>query len=286
MKFAGFPKVALLPALAVAFALALAGCGSSNNMTLAQGNWSVAAISNGNAVTHNVRTQNGVTPNVPSGTFYVGGNLTQSGSSVTGTMYFFNSCIDPSTPVNFTGSVSGTKVTLTSASVEGEVITVVASGTTTSATSALTGTYTVSGGCDDGDTGTVTATAVAPISGTWAGSLSNCGAGRNGCVNATISIDLTQATAVSADGTFALTGNVTYTNSACSVSGTITGGSVTGQFVMLNVSTLDQNQGNGSFTYGLAQLDSPTTPANTTGTYSVTFGECSDNAQTLTLTKQ
>jgi hypothetical protein len=288
MNFAGFPKFSLLLPLACILAIALAGCGSSNNMALTQGNWSVAATSTAVARRHNIVSRDTPIPNNSNVSFYVGGNLTQTGSNLAGTMYITGSCVDPSAAVPFTGTVKGTKVTLTSASIEGNVITVSASGTTTSATSSLTGTYTVTGeGCDGGDSGTVTATAVPSISGTWSGSLVNNTSGTNGIAGATISIALTQASTVSDDGTFALSGSVTYTNSTCSLSGTLTGGFVSGQFVKIDASTIDQGDGTGSFEYGLALLDSPSAPANMTSGYSVfSDGPCGGDVQTLTLTKQ
>ena len=63
MKFASFPKFVLLSLLAGVFALVLTGCGASNNLALAPGNWSMTATKSGGSV------------------FYIGGNLTQSGTS-------------------------------------------------------------------------------------------------------------------------------------------------------------------------------------------------------------
>src|SRR5208337_4156598 len=108
--------------------VALSGCGASNNLALTPGNWSMTAISNGAA-----------------GTFYIGGNLTQTGTNLAGTMYVVGSdCFSSSTTVVFTGTVKGKNVTLTSTSISGQVISVTATGT---AGSALSGTYTVTGGC-------------------------------------------------------------------------------------------------------------------------------------------
>jgi hypothetical protein len=288
MRFSGFSKLALLLPPAAILLAALVGCGSGNNLALTQGNWAIAATSTGSAPTHNMQVRNQAIPNVSGVSFYVGGNLTQNGGNLSGTMYVTGSCLDPSAQIAFTGTVKGTKVTLTSASTEGEVITVVATGASLSSTSSLTGTYSVKGGCDDGDSGTVAANAVPSIDGTWAGTLSNsgCADGRGGCVNATISITLTEATTASADGTFALSGTVTYTNSVCSVSGTVTGGFVSGQFVKIDASTIDQSENTGAFEYGLALLDSPTIPANMTSGYTVDDGDCAGDVQTLSLAKQ
>src|SRR3981081_4395126 len=104
MKFASFPKFALLSLLAGVFALVLTGCGASNHLAVPAGNWSMTATKTGGPV------------------FYIGGNLTQSGTNLAGTMYVANSlCYSPSQRVDFTGTVKGSKVTLTSDSVGGEV---------------------------------------------------------------------------------------------------------------------------------------------------------------------
>ena len=186
MKFASLPKFPLLPVLAAFLILLLVGCGATNNLALTQGNWSMTATSSG-AV----------------GTLYIGGNLTQIGSILAGSMLVIGSCIDPSHTFAFSGTVNGNKVTLNTASASGEVITVTATGTIGSA---LTGTYTVTGGCDDGDSGTITAAAVPSINATWSGPISGSGGS-----NVTLAIAFSQATTASADGTFPLTGTVTFT---------------------------------------------------------------------------
>jgi len=283
MNFTRFSKLAFLSALAAIVALALAGCGSNNNTALTQGNWSVAATSNGDSVSRNARSHDSHTPAESDATFYIGGNLTQNGGNLTGTMYVVGSECFNSAGVAFTGTVSGNNVTLTtdSPSLAGQVITVTA---TAASASSLSGTYSVAGGCDDGDSGTVTASAAVPVTGTWAGSLSNCEQGKLGCANANISFDMTQATTAATDGGFPLTGTISYTNSGCSQTGTITSGEIYGSFLVLNASTVDQDEEDGSFKYNQVLLDNPAAPASMTGTYQVTGGECDGNEQTLTLT--
>ncbi len=284
MKFASFPKFALLLAPAVVFVVALAGCGSSKNLALTQGNWSVAATSTAIAApSHQMQDGKSLSPNVSNASFYVGGNLTQTGTNVAGTMYFVGTCIAASsTAVNFTGTVKGTTVTLTSVGLPSTVITVTATGAI-SATSSLTGTYTVTGGCDGGDSGTVTANAVPSISGTWNGTLL---VGTNGTAAPIISFALTQASTPSNDGTFALTGNIAYTNSGCSVSGTISSGTIAGNSVVISANTVEKDQSAGSFSFDNVLLDSPTAPANMTGTYDVSALGLCPGLQSLTLTKQ
>jgi len=264
MKFARFLKFALSALLAGVLTLALAGCGASNNLNLTQGNWSMTAVPTAGAA----------------GTFYIGGNLTQSGSNLAGTMYVISSCISSSQSVAFTGTVTGNKVTLTSASASGEVITITSSGTAGS----LTGTYTVTGGCDDGDKGNVTLNAVPSISGTWSGPISGSGG-----PNVTIAIAFTQAATASADGTYALSGNVTFTNSSCSVSGTVSSASIAGPYLVVSGLTNDVINGanGGSFTYDQVFLNSPASPTSMKGTYSVTSGDCAGDPDTTpTFTKQ
>jgi hypothetical protein len=146
----------------------------------------------------------------------------------------------------------------------------------------MNGTYTVAGGCANGDAGTVTGNAVPSISGTWSGAVAGSGG-----TNVTLSIALTQATTASADGTFALTGTVTYMNSSCSTSGTITSGSIAGTLIQeLDVQTVESDASQGSFTYSNVTVTSATAPTSMAGDYSVDSGLCSPDAQTLTLTKQ
>lgn len=262
MKFASFPKFALLFALASALTLTLAGCGAAvSNLALTQGNWAVTATS----------TAPGKT--VAAQTFVLGGNLTQNGNALSGTLSITGSgCIIPQT-IAFTGKVDGKNITLTSATFDGIVITVKASGSKDS----LTGTYTITGGCPD--QGTVTAGAVQSISGTWNGTV---------LVNtspATMSVVLTQSSTASADGSFALTGSVTYTNngSGCSLTATITPSSITGGSVVVNADLGD----GGGFQY-TPSLDSTTAPKNMTGDYDSSSDPCtgSDGIQAVTLTKQ
>jgi hypothetical protein len=264
MKFASFPKFALLSLLAAVFALVLTGCGASNNLALTQGNWSMTATKSGGSV------------------FYIGGNLTQSGTNLAGTMYVVNSlCYSSSQTIAFTGTVKGNKVTLTSASVGGEVLSVTASGTAGS----LTGTYGIAGGTNcNGQTGTIAANPVPSINGTWSGTIVD----GNGDPQAKFSIALTQAATASADGTFALTGNITYTGSTCSVSGTVPAGSasIAGTYITMQGDTIEFDGTAGTFFYYPVSLNNPTSPTNMQGTYTQTSGVCTDPGNAATFTKQ
>src|SRR5258708_30524689 len=137
MKFASFPKFALLFAIAGVLSLSLCGCGAAvSNLALPSGNWALSANS-----TAALKTSSSLS-------FVAGGNLNQSGANLTGTMYIAQSlCITPQF-ISFTGTVKGKNVTLTSASFGWQVISVTASGTNNS----LTRTYTVTGNSADSRT--------------------------------------------------------------------------------------------------------------------------------------
>jgi hypothetical protein len=258
MKFASFPKFALLSLLAGVFALVLTGCGASSNLNLTQGNWSMTATPSGG------------------GTFYIGGNLTQSGTNLVGTMYVVNSnCYSPSQTVAFTGTVKGNNVALTSASVGGEVITVAATGTAGS----LTGTYSIAGGTTcNGDSGTLTATPVPSISATWSGPIVSQGG------QSILALAITQATTASSDGTFALTGTGTYTDSTCFSTASITSAFVAGPYLVVNGTTDD----GGNFFYTNVLLNNSASPTNMKGTYEVSDpgATCDGDLDSPTFTKQ
>jgi hypothetical protein len=261
MKFASFPKFAFFLPVVALFVLAWSGCGGSNTLGLTQGNWAFSASSSTAA------------PTISGPTFVIGGNLTQSGTSLTGAMYVTQSGCIPQQFVGFTGSVKGKNITLTSETFGGEVITVAATGTKDS----LTGTYTVTGDC--ADSGTISANAVPSISGTWNGTISNVSGSQGfGAAQATVSVALTQAATPSEDGTFALSGTLTYTNSVCAATGTISNGFVAGDFVSMTGPT---DGGDGQFNFDHLILDSVTAPTSMTGDYEDCLA-----VQSVTLTKQ
>ena len=262
MKFSGFPKFAALSALLGALILTLAGCGATvSNLALTQGNWAVTATS----------TAPGI--NIAGPTFVLGGNLTQSGATLSGTLAINQSgCISPQT-LQFTGTVKDKNITLVSNAFDGNVISVTASGTKDS----LSGNYTITGGC--ADQGTVTAGAVPSISGTWNGTLSPVTLHTNGIAQVGISAALTQSASASEDGSFALTGTLTYTGTSCSEPANLVGSSISGSTVTINTDS--------AFSYVAPTLNSLTNPTSMTGDYDGTSDVCSGvGSQTLVLTKQ
>jgi hypothetical protein len=164
--------------------------GTQSNITA--GNWSFAAKSSSS---------------VSGATFFINGNLTQSGSSVSGSMQIINpfsipGCFypDPVPIVPFAGTFTGDTAVLTSPTIYGQVITVTVSGSGNT----LNGTYSIAGGCVD--KGTVAATYVPPLTGTWTGNFTN----PDGSVIPGVSATLTLTQSATANGpSFPLSGTLT-----------------------------------------------------------------------------
>src|SRR5438874_9955013 len=87
----------------------------------------------------------------------IAGSIAQSGSAISGAVHVEGSnCFNRLTTMDLTGTVTGSKISLTSTSVSGQVTTFTGSITDT----AFTGTYTINGGCANGDQGNVTGTKI------------------------------------------------------------------------------------------------------------------------------
>lgn len=88
----------------------------------------------------------------------IAGSLKQVGTSMKGAMHVNGwSCFDPQTTMGIAGFLRGRKAALTSASVNGQVITLDLSKVHNSLTKSddLSGAYAINGGCATGDQGTI-----------------------------------------------------------------------------------------------------------------------------------
>ena len=254
----------------VTFCLLISGCGGGSSSTpaptptpvpqlaLTSGNWDFAAVSSSG----------------PS--FLIGGNVVQTGSSVTGGLRVVNSaCFTPSTAVPISGTISGQTANVTSAAIASQTINATLSGSATS----LTGTYSVTGtGCAGGDKGNIAGVLVPSISGTWKGTfISNTVANPSVGVSATITEGAPDAT-----GLFVLTGSAAYTGSPCFATGTTTTASA---MAGRTVDVLFKND-DGSTVEFIGALNNPAAPTQVNGTYTVTGGLCGGDSGTGQLTKQ
>jgi len=208
--------------------------------------------------------------------FLIGGNVVQTGTSVTGGLRVINSaCFTASTSVPITGTISGQTATVTSAAVASQTINASLSGSAT----ALTGTYTVTGaGCAGGDKGNIAGVLVPSITGTWKGTfVSNTVANPSVGVTAPITEG-----AADPSGLFVLTGSAAYVGSPCFATGT----TATASGLAGRTTDVFFKNDDGSTVEFVGALNNPASPTQINGTYTVTGGLCGGDSGTGQLTKQ
>jgi hypothetical protein len=245
--------------------LVLVGCGGGNNstppvnpqqqqFTVTSGNWDLSGSDQG-------------------GAFIVGGNLTQSGKALTGVFHAANSpCYDLALDIPVSGTATASNATVTSSSVQSQVISATLSGGAAS----VTGTFSITGGCAAGSVGTFNGALVPSLSGTWTGSFTSV----NGPPVVTATANLTQTALADADGLFSLSGTAALTNSACFTSSTVAVSAVVGRVVLLSLTNND-----GSTTSFAGTLTAPGTAKQITGNYSVSGGACAGDTGSGTLSR-
>jgi hypothetical protein len=199
------------------------------------------------------------------GTLTMGGALTASGSTVTGNLIVVGGssfAIGPSVaPMPVSGILSSGTLTLTGV-INSSNFSITFTGVPTSGTvsSLPTGTFTVTGGPDDGDHGPISGALAGNFDGTWQGSDSTTGG--------TMTVAVTEATSPSTTGTYGLTpagSGVTFTGGAtgCTVTGTLQPDSfVAGGIMVLDITTVD-NGVNGQLLFA-GGASNPATPTSIT----------------------
>jgi hypothetical protein len=246
--------------------LAVVGCGggggssssntqaTSQQLSITSGNWDFAGSDQG-------------------GPFVVGGNLTQTGTNLSGVFHLFNSpCLALSTDIPMAGTIKASSATVTSAPVASQVISATFSGSASS----ISGTFSVAGGCASGSTGAFTGVLVPSLTATWTGSFLSV----SGPPAVTATVPLTQSATADADGLFALSGTAALSNSVCFTSSTISASAVSGRVIALLL-----NNNDGSQTLFTGSLTAPATAKQITGSYSVTGGSCNGDSGTGTLSR-
>jgi hypothetical protein len=193
----------------------------------------------------------------------IAGSISQSGDSVSGAVHVEGSaCFDRLTTVGLTGTLTGGNISLTSTSVAGQVTTF--TGSFSGGT--LTGIYTITGGCADGDHGNVTGSEIPYIANILNGTFTTSG-------GETFSVagDVAQNASADPEGSFAVSGKVTF-NTSCFSSGTITPGAFpSGSFIIgTNVAFAIQTA-NGTVAF-LGTLDRD--KGEISGDYTVSGGTC------------
>jgi hypothetical protein len=171
----------------------------------------------------------------------IAGNLTQTGSSVVGEVHVDGSnCFDQNIVVKLTGTSANRSVSLISAAVDGQVLTIAGS---FNPQNLLTGTYVIDGGCADGDRGQTAGSHIGSLQGYWAGYLTTAG-GRMIHWETTFLQDRPTA-----EGSFGLNGSFGI-DDPCMNSGTITSGTFpSASYTMGRSLVLEIKADNGTMTF-------------------------------------
>ena len=199
----------------------------------------------------------------------IAGSISVSGSSVSGAVHVAGSnCFDRLATVGLTGTLTGGSISLTSASVAGQVATFTGtfSDPGTFLPGHFTGTFAINGGCANGDQGNVTGVKVLYIGNTLNGTFTTSGGGTFSVVG-----DMAQDGTSSDAGSFAITGTVTF-NTSCFSSGTMTAGTFpSGSFIMGTSVAFEIATGNGTVAF-LGTLNTATGEID--GDYTISGGTC------------
>jgi hypothetical protein len=176
----------------------------------------------------------------------IGGSISPSGGSVSGAVHISGSnCFDPVSTVGLAGTLTGSDLSLTATSEDGQVTTL--TGTISDNTFTAThlpgefiGTYAINGGCAGGDKGNVTGVKISSMAGNWAGDLTS----ETGDTNRLV-VTLAQGAATS-EGIFALSGTAFFEVGTCFKSAKIMSGTFpSGSYVMGNSVSLEIETDNG-----------------------------------------
>ena len=197
----------------------------------------------------------------------IGGSIIQTGNILSSAVHVEGStCFEQKTVILLTGTLTDGNISMGSASLNGQVITVAGAFTKKDGFPyQLTGTYTIDGGCAGGDEGSLTGYSVDGINGVWYGNLTteeganiHWGTDRLGQVEA------------SSEGSFGLTGAFNF-DGTCFKSGALTPGTFpTPSFILGTSVDLNIPIDNGTVAFvGTADPD-----GLIRGTYTVTGGAC------------
>ena len=199
----------------------------------------------------------------------IAGSVSVSGSSVSGAVHIVGSnCFDRLITVGMTGTLTGGNISLTSASIAGQVATLTGtfSDPGTFQPGQFTGAYAINGGCAGGDQGNATGAKVLYIGNLLDGTFTTSGGG-----TFSVSGDMAQDSASSSSGTFAITGTVTF-NTSCFSSGTMASGTFpSGSFIMGTSVAFEIATSNGSVAF-LGTLNTATSEID--GSYTISGGTC------------
>ena len=200
----------------------------------------------------------------------IAGSIVQSGASISGAMHVdASNCFDQLTTVGQTGILTGSDLSLTSTSANGQVtsfIGTISDDAFNGADSAFTGTYTMSSGCANGDHGSVTGIRIPVIANTLNGTFTTAGGEKFDVAGGEA-----QNSTPSIEGSFGISGTVSFRTS-CFSSGTITPGTFpSGSFIIGTSVALEIETDNGTVIF-LGTLNRERNEIS--GNYVVAGGTC------------
>jgi len=210
------------------------------------GNWTLSATSSNTSTTSLINT--------------MGGTITSSGGTVSGTIHVVNTVTAPSVacyslsqniPITGTYSSSSGAFTAVSSAVSGQILTISGTMVAGSVNSAVltAGTYSVTGGCDNGDKGTLTGyTAVSYSSGYLGEFYSGVVKGGSGTLVVASGISAIQS-GPDANGFYHVTGTAVFSGSTCTTTavttslspGTITASTIAGPYMSITITDTNGN---------------------------------------------
>jgi hypothetical protein len=207
----------------------------------------------------------------------IAGSITQPRSSVRGAVHVKGSrCFDYLTTIGLTGTLTGRNLSLTSTSVDGQVITLagtIRDDAVNGIASAFTGRYATDGGCANGDHGNVIGIRIPPIANNVNGTFKSSGGETFDVVG-----QWGQYGSASPEGSFGIAGIATF-STPCFSSGTFKRGVFpSGSFIIGNSVALEIKTGNGTITY-LGTLSRDRTRIG--GAYTVSGGSCDDTGKAV-----
>jgi hypothetical protein len=257
-------------ALALLVAVLFCGCGGASGRTpasspsapssaphppIALGNWQFAATS----------TVAGEAP------LTFAGSIGQAGATINGALHVDGSnCFDPLTTLSLTGAVTADSTSLTSAAINGQVVTF----TGNFDDSNYNGTYRINGGCAAGQQGSLAGINVLNIGNDLSGTFTNS-AQKTFNVVGTIA----QSNIASPAGSFGITGTATF-GTPCLSTGTIQPGTFpSGSFILGRSVALEVQTSNGILTF-LGTL-SQSGSGEMSGNYTISGGGCDDSGSAV-----
>ena len=165
--------------------------------------------------------------------------------------------------MGFSGTMTDGNTSLTAATLDGQTVTL----TGNFANNAFAGTYSISGGCDAGDQGSLTGINIyIGDADSWDGTFTSSA---QKAFN--VSGDFAQNTSASSDGSFGITGTATF-DTPCFSATTLSPGSFpSGSFILGTLVSLEIKTSNGTVDF-VGTLD-PLTELMS-GTYTVSGGTC------------